>query len=212
MALGNSDIAELIRSGTLVVSPLTQQHIQCAGIQLSLGAKLARMKPGQRIDPASGIAPEWTVFDIDPETGYDFKPGEFLLGHTGEALAIPNTMLAMVDGRSTAARLGVVPHMAAMAIWPGHGYGKVGPSPRAITLELKNQGDATIVLRPGWFVANLTLHMLKTAVTISYDAAKHSRYGSDTALMLPRLNGELLDTSRFIEDPAVFELDSPKAA
>ena len=189
-----------------MVTPLSVKHIQRAGIQLSLGAKLAKLKAGQRIDPASGVSPEWEVFTIDPEKGDEVHPGEFLLGHTHESLGIPNDILAMVDGRSTAARLGIVPHMAAMAIWPGHGKGKNGARP--ITLEFKNQGNATIVFRPGWWIANLTFHRLDTPVTISYDDAKGSRYGEDTAIMLPRFNGELLTPEDFIEDPTTFDFST----
>lgn len=203
MALGIADIIESIRQKEIVVQPLSRDHIQRAGVQLSLGGKLAKLKPGQRIDPASGVPPEWEVITIDPVNGYEVKPGEFILGHTQELLGIPNDILAMVDGRSTAARLGIVPHMAAMAIWPGHGKGERGPRP--ITLEFKNQGDATIVFRPGWWIANLTFHRLETPVKISYDDAKVSRYGNDTAIMLPRFNGEILQPENFIEDVTTFD-------
>ncbi len=204
MALGRDDIIKLIQQREFEIDPLSADHIQPAGIQLSLGSNLARMKPGQRIDPASGIEPEWELFTIDPEKGYDMKPGEFLLGHTQEKVGVPNSILAMVDGRSTAGRVGTVPHMAAMAIWPGHGKGPHGP--RTITLELKNQGDAIIVFRPGWWIANLTLHRLETPVTVSYDSAKASKYGADTAIMLPKFNGEILLPERYI-DPSQLLFD-----
>ena len=202
MNLGRQQIVELLRSGQLVVDPISPGHLQPAGIQLSLGKMVAKMKLGQIIDPASGIAPEFDTFEIGP-AGLPLAAGEFLLGHTLEKLAIPGNMLAMIDGRSTMGRIGIVPHTAAMAIWPGHGKGPLGP--RQITLEIKNHADCTVVLRPGLFIANMTFQTLETPVEHNYDSSTSSKYSADQGIMLPRFDGEFVNEAQFVRDLAMLK-------
>ena len=192
MALGRSDILEAIASGTLTIEPFRKhQHLQTAGIQLSLGRKLSKLRPGQTIDLASGKSPEYDEFDI-PQEGYSLPPGGFVLGHTFEKVCLPNDLLGMVDGRSTFGRIGGTPHQAAMAIWPGHGNGEGGP--RHITLEIKNQtSDCVIVLTERLFIANMTFHRVETAADVAYDRAPSSRYGKDYGKMMPRFKQETLE-------------------
>ncbi|MFN8389584.1 MAG: dCTP deaminase [Bdellovibrionota bacterium] len=184
MCLVQTQIVDLLRSRELVIRPMTRHHLQSAGVQLSLGTKLAKLRPGQVIDPRSEKPLEWDTFEIDESTGYILEPGAFVLGHTHEAVQVPDTLLAQLDGRSTLGRCGLVPHKAAMFIWPGHGGGENGP--RQITLEIKNHGEAAIILWPRLFIANMVFHRLEEAAAIGYDSSG-GRYTADHGLMLPVL-------------------------
>ncbi len=208
MALDRQSLIKELVTRRLVVDPITPKHLQAAGLQLSLGPNLAKMKREwwrlwwqKAIDPARGIGPEWTTFQLHPTKGYKLNPGEFALGHTLEKLTIPRNLLGMIDGKSSMARIGLPPHQAAMAIWPGHGDGPDGP--RSITLELKNLGDRPIILRTGMFLANLTLHRLECPVETGYDQLVTSKYSGDAGIMLPRFNGELIDLGAVISDVSV---------
>lgn len=175
MALSKEDIQKLINEKKIVIKPFDSALLEPAGITLRLSAHL--LKPrfnGQVVDPAlENSAPDYEEI-LMGEEGYVMAPDEFLLGCTLEAVTIPNNLLSQVDGRSTMGRIGLVPHQAAMAIWPGHGAN----APRAITLELKNNGPYLIRLRTGLRIGNLVFHRLDTPSSEVYDASK-SKYQHD---------------------------------
>lgn len=68
------------------------------------------------------------------------EPNEFVLALTHERIQMPRNLIAMVEGRSTYARVGLSMHQTAPWIQPGWG-GK-------ITLEIRNSGPLNIDLTP----------------------------------------------------------------
>jgi deoxycytidine triphosphate deaminase len=82
-------------------------------------------------------------------------PGNFILAVTYESIRVPNNMIALIEGRSTYARVGLSMHQTAPWIQPGWS----GP----IILEIMNNGPLDIKLtllidRP----CQLTFSELKT--------------------------------------------------
>ena len=63
---------------------------------------------------------------------FDLDPGEFILAKTYESITIPKNLIALVEGRSTYARMGLSMHQTAPWIQPGWN----GP----IILEIMNNG------------------------------------------------------------------------
>jgi len=51
--------------------------------------------------------------EVEKGEGMVVHPGEFVLGSTLESLKLPNNMVARIEGRSSYARLGLIPHTAA---------------------------------------------------------------------------------------------------
>jgi dCTP deaminase len=92
------------------------------------------------------------------------KPGEFALGETAEAIAIPPHLCGWIEGKSGRARHGLIVHCTAPHIAPGWGTaaarplatGRV-PAPKRITLELVNHGAVPLVLKAGEPIAQLIL-------------------------------------------------------
>ena len=67
-------------------------------------------------------------------------PGEFVLAMTHESVTVPRNLIAMVEGRSTYARLGLSMHQTAPWIQPGWSG--------RIVLEITNNGPLKIQLTP----------------------------------------------------------------
>ena len=74
---------------------------------------------------------ECDVFKLDP--------GQFVLAQTLERVKIPDSLMGMVEGRSSFARLGIAVHLTAPKIDPGF--------EGTITLELANFGTVPFTLR-----------------------------------------------------------------
>jgi len=87
--------------------------------------------------------------EMDPNGSFYLPPNTCLLGTTVEKFCIPVHLRGSVEGKSSLARLFVVPHVAAGYIDPGFcGH---------ITLEIVNLGPFTIILRPGDRIAQISL-------------------------------------------------------
>ncbi|HUU44096.1 MAG TPA: dCTP deaminase, partial [Acidobacteriota bacterium] len=86
-------------------------------------------------------------------------PGDFVLGVTLEFIAIPNDMLAYVEGKSSLGRTGLLV-VTASKVDPGfHGV---------VVLELANTGTVPLRVRPGMPIAQLVLHALDREVPEQY--------------------------------------------
>ena len=185
MALSDRDIRRELEGGRLIIQPFEDELLQAAGYTLRLGQKILVPKAGQTIDLAIGGHPDHDEFDLSVSDGFRLSPGGFVLAHTQELISLPLDLLGRVDGRSTMARIGLLPHQAAMNIWPGHGMSKDGARPRAITLEVTNVGPYEIILRPGVSIGNFTLERLETPATVPYDFS--GRYQADNGVCAPVL-------------------------
>lgn len=76
-------------------------------------------------------------------------PRKFMLGWTKEYIRLPNTLAARVEGKSKAARLGLMVHITAPTVhvgWEGN-----------LQLEFINLGPVPLVLRPGVEICQLML-------------------------------------------------------
>lgn len=71
---------------------------------------------------------------------YELSSGEFVLALTHERITMPRHLIALVEGRSTYARVGLSMHQTAPWIQPGWAG--------QITLEIRNSGPLNIALQP----------------------------------------------------------------
>jgi dCTP deaminase len=124
-----------------------------AAVDLRLGLKFTKlignpnvifsMTRGIGAISASGLYRE-EIFDIEDGFGkrrtYVLDPGEFILALTHEHVWMPRNLIAMVEGRSTCARVGLSMHQTAPWIQPGWDG--------QITLEIRNGGPFRIELTP----------------------------------------------------------------
>jgi dCTP deaminase len=99
---------------------------------------------------------------VEVQKGEPFilHPGEFVLGSTIERVAIPDDMVARLEGKSSLGRLGLLIHSTAGYVDPGwDGY---------LTLELSNVANLPITIYPGMKIGQISFFRLTTRAERPY--------------------------------------------
>ncbi len=143
MILSDKTIMKMLEEGTLEISPITQQQIQPASVDVRLGDTFSVVE-----DSSTGIInleEEIKYKTIQTDT-YVLLPGQFVLATTMEYFALPNNLTAFVEGRSSLGRMGLFIQNAG---WVDPGF------KGEITLELFNANRCAIELKAGRRVGQL---------------------------------------------------------
>lgn len=154
MVLSQPDLRKAVSEGRVTFDPpLEETQWGEASVDLRLGFRFTSLIkiPGMKISVAEGLdavakAGFWKTMDLAEfnELGKrntcSVSPGEFILAFTRESVAVPRDLIALVEGRSTYARVGLSMHQTAPWIQPGWS----GP----IVLEIMNNGPLTVELTP----------------------------------------------------------------
>ncbi|MBV0901533.1 dCTP deaminase [Haloarcula salina] len=188
MILSDADILRRLEEGDLVVEPLDDPDIQIqpASVDLRLGreflefqhANIPCIHPNSEDEVADYV--DETVVEDDGE--FILHPGDFVLGTTHERVAIPDDLIAHVEGRSSLGRLAIVVHATAGLCDPGY--------EGQITLELSNLGTAPVALTPGMRISQLTFTELKTPADRPYGAERGSKYQGQTGPQASKIQGD----------------------
>ncbi|EMA20597.1 MULTISPECIES: dCTP deaminase [Haloarcula] len=188
MILSDADILRRLEQGDLVVEPLDDPDIQIqpASVDLRLGreflefqhANIPCIHPNSEDEVADYV--EETVIEEGGE--FILHPGDFVLGTTHERVAIPDDLIAHVEGRSSLGRLAIVVHATAGLCDPGY--------EGQITLELSNLGTAPVALTPGMRISQLTFTELKTAADRPYGAERGSKYQGQSGPQASKIQGD----------------------
>ena len=172
MLLTKPAIETEIAERRLVVKPtLSEEQIGASSIDLRLGntfvtfnAQVARQQQttgvpttfdavGYNFDNL--IADYGKVEHLADGDSLVFAPWMLTLGWTKEHIRLPSTLAARVEGRSKAARVGLMVHITAPTVhvgWEGN-----------LQLEFMNIGPAPLVLRPGVAICQLILEQVAEA-------------------------------------------------
>ena len=143
MILSDITLTELLKTGELKMSPLTDRQIQPASIDIRLGDTFSIVE-----DSSSGIITlesEISYKTIKTDT-YLLLPGQFVLATTMEYIELPDDLTAFVEGRSSLGRMGLFIQNAG---WVDPGF------KGEITLELFNANRCAIELKAGRRVGQL---------------------------------------------------------
>ena len=144
MILGDDKIHELMECGYLQTD--CEKRINPASLNVRIGNSFlvpcrklfGGIRLGSRVKYRSVRIKEGEVFRL--------RPGQFALATTMEHICVPNDLAAFVQGRSSIGRAGLTVQNAGF-IDPGFsGH---------ITLELKNETTNTILIPPGYPVAQI---------------------------------------------------------
>jgi dCTP deaminase len=103
------------------------------------------------------------LVEIDKEDVFILHPGEFVLGSTAERVALPNDLVARLEGKSSLGRLGLLIHSTAGFVdagWDGH-----------LTLELSNVANLPITLYPGMKIGQISFLRMTTPADAPYGSA-----------------------------------------
>jgi dCTP deaminase len=171
MILSDVDIRKEIESGRIVIDPFDPDSIQPSSVDLHVDDRF-RVFANSRypyIDVKKempGLTEVVEVADPDP---FILHPGEFVLGSTLERVAIPNDMVARLEGKSSLGRLGLLIHSTAGYVDPGwDGY---------LTLELSNVANLPITIYPGMKIGQISFFRLTTPAERPYGSTEtRSKY------------------------------------
>ena len=171
MILSDRTINEKMRSGELIIDPLGENAVQPASVDVRLDAEILVFRNSWRthidvMQPADDVVERVYIEEGRP---FLLHPGQFALGSTLERVAIPNDVVARIEGKSSLARYGLLIHSTAGFVDPGWD-GK-------LTLEFSNVGILGITLRAGMKIGHISFTQLTTPADNPYGSrALRSKY------------------------------------
>ena len=163
MYLSNKDILEAVNSKQLTLKNFDINRLQVASYDVKLGNrfKVFNTENGQLSDPFKKISPEERDFTVKNGDPVYLLPSQYLLAETADYVGSEN-LLIHINGKSSLARIGLMIHNTAGIVNPGHFL--------KIVLELSNQSNVPIILRPGMEIAQLLFSKLSSKPTLVYNS------------------------------------------
>ncbi len=171
MVLSDRDIRAEIEAGRIVIDPFTPDAIQPSSVDLHLDRRFRVFRNSRYpyIDVRAD-QPELTeLVEIGGDDPFILHPGEFVLGSTFERVALPNDLVARLEGKSSLGRLGLLIHSTAGYVDPGWEGN--------LTLELSNVANLPITLYDGMKIGQISFQRLSSPAEVGYgDARIGSKY------------------------------------
>jgi dCTP deaminase len=159
MFLSHRTIEQYINEGKIIIEPeFDKRNLRPVGIRIHLAKELLLPQPDQIVSLTVAQDLRYEEVDLTQED-FLLAPGQFVLGASYEAIQTPANVLAILDGRSTVARLGLTTHITASVI------DGTFETPHVAVLEIKNVGNFKIKLRFKDPIAMMLFAELKEPVT-----------------------------------------------
>src|ERR671911_1169696 len=112
MILSDRTIREELAAGRIVIDPLDDSCIQPSSVDLRLD-RLFRVFLNHTmpvIDVKEDLEDLTRLVEIDEGDAFILHPGEFVLGSTFEQVALPDDLVARIEGKAVLGRLGLLIH------------------------------------------------------------------------------------------------------
>src|SRR5437870_7187246 len=165
MILSDRSIREELAAGRIMIDPLDEASIQPSSVDLHVDRyfRVLLNHTMGYIDVKQDMEELTELVEIKDDDVFILHPGEFVLGSTSERVALPDDLVARLEGKSSLGRLGLLIHSTAGYVdpgWDGH-----------LTLELSNVANLPITLYPGMKIGQISFFRLTTEVETPYGAA-----------------------------------------
>jgi deoxycytidine triphosphate deaminase/intein/homing endonuclease len=110
--LSDRTIREELEAGRIVIEPLGEGCIQPSSVDLHVDRffRVFRNHTMGYIDVKQDLEDLTELVEIGEEDVFILHPGEFVLGSTLERVALPNDLVARLEGKSSLGRLGLLIH------------------------------------------------------------------------------------------------------
>ena len=166
MILSDKTIREMMKAGTLDISPIMENQIQPASVDIRLGNTYSIVE-----EDSGGIVSlsQEIKYRTISSDRYLLLPGQFVLATTIEYFKIPANLTAFVEGRSSIGRLGLFIQNAG---WVDPGF------EGEITLELYNAGKCAIELESGRRIGQLVFAKLDRDAQVPYNGKYQKQRGA----------------------------------
>ena len=160
--LSDRTIRECLDAGRIVIDPLDASAVQPSSVDVRLDHRFLVFRNHTRpvIDLKEDLSDLTESIDATPEKPFILHPGEFVLGSTLERVALPDDLVARLEGKSSLGRVGLLIHSTAGFVdagWDGQ-----------ITLELSNVASLPITLYPDMKVGQISFMQMTTAAEYPY--------------------------------------------
>jgi len=171
VVLSDRSIRRLIADGDIEIDPFDESLVQPSSVDVRVDRyfRVFRNSRYPYIDVKQPMEELTELVEIDDEDPLILHPGEFVLGSTLERLALPNNLVARLEGKSSLGRLGLLIHSTAGFVdpgWNGH-----------VTLELSNVASLPITLYANMKIGQLSFMQLSEPAETPYgSAALGSKY------------------------------------
>ena len=171
MILSDRDIRDQIGAGRIVIEPFQPDAVQPSSVDLHLDRRFRVFANSRHpyIDVREAQPDLTELVEIDEQAPFILHPGEFVLGSTLERVALPDDLVARLEGKSSLGRLGLLIHSTAGYVDPGWDGN--------LTLELSNVANLPITLYWGMKIGQISFQRMSSPVERSYgDQALGSKY------------------------------------
>lgn len=162
MVLSDRTIIMEMSRGRILIEPCDIADVQPSSVDLHLGSdfQVFRNSRYPYIDTACEQPGLTERVDASTEEPFVLHPGEFALGVTVERIALPDDIVARLEGKSSLGRLGLLIHSTAGYVDPGWDG--------RLTLELSNVANLPILLVPGMRIGQISFSQMTTPVDRPY--------------------------------------------
>lgn len=166
MILSDRTIHKMLAEGTLTISPLEENQIQPASVDIRLGNTFSVVEDS----PTGMITLENEIrYRTIESDSYVLLPNQFVLATTMEFFELPNDITAFVEGRSSLGRMGLFIQNAG---WVDPGF------KGEITLELYNANRCAIELKAGRRVGQLVFSQMDAEALNPYNGKYQGQRGA----------------------------------
>lgn len=162
MFLSDKDIREEMRRGNISIDPFSEDNIEPASVDLTLGRDylVYDHHKGPLVIAFGGNNP---VYEKKEGDAINIPPNEFVLATTSEYVKISDNLVSHVEGRSSVGRMGLFIQNAG---WVDPGF------EGNLTLELYNANRLPIKLKAGMRICQLAFGYTKSPAENPY----HGKY------------------------------------
>jgi len=161
MLFSDVDIRALLASGRLNISPLSENQLGGASVDLTLSDEWYTVKKHYVKKTVDLSKTDFTqVMEKKQAKSITLKPGELCLGKTVERLTLAPSIIGSLEGRSRYARMGVCIHITSALVQPGSDNHQV--------LEIANFAPFSITLHAGMRISQVVFEELKTPTSKPY--------------------------------------------
>ncbi|MCU1379933.1 MAG: deoxycytidine triphosphate deaminase [Acidimicrobiales bacterium] len=162
MILSDRTIRKELDAGRIIIDPLGEGCIQPSSVDLHVDRyfRVFRNHTMGYIDVKQDLEELTELVEVGEDDMFILHPGEFVLGSTAERVALPDDLVARLEGKSSLGRLGLLIHSTAGFVdagWDGH-----------LTLELSNVANLPITLYPGMKIGQISFLQMTTPADQPY--------------------------------------------
>jgi dCTP deaminase len=160
--LSDRTIREELASGRITIEPLGEGALQPSSVDLHVDRlfRVFRNHTTRVIDVKEDQTDLTELVEVAEGDAFILHPGEFALGSTSERVALPDDLVARLEGKSSLGRLGLLIHSTAGFVdagWDGH-----------LTLELSNVANLPITIYPGMKIGQISFLRMTTPADHPY--------------------------------------------